>query len=88
MAGLGEKRHELDGYQGQILAAAALTLLKMGWEKREIHQMIEMAFEVNDSAEELISRLRPLRSRSCPDCHSIGAPKDGCQSLWHVEVRP
>ncbi len=27
-------------------------------------------------------------SRSCPSCHSIGPPKDGCQNLWHVEVRP
>jgi hypothetical protein len=87
MAGLGEKRHELDGYQGQILAAAALTLHKMGWERQEIHQMVEMAFEVSDSAEELIGRLG-FRPRSCPDCHSIGYPKDGCQNLWHVEVRP
>ena len=27
------------------------------------------------------------RARSCPSCRSIGAPKDGCMDLWHVEVR-
>lgn len=86
MAGLGEKRHELDGYQGQILAAAALTLRKMGWEPAEIHQMIDMAFEVSGVADDVLAKL--FRPRSCPACHSIGPPKDGCQNLWHVEVRP
>lgn len=28
-----------------------------------------------------------LRARSCPSCQSIGTPNDGCQDLWHVEVR-
>lgn len=28
-----------------------------------------------------------LHPRSCPSCRSIGTPRDGCQDLWHVEVR-
>jgi hypothetical protein len=28
-----------------------------------------------------------LRARSCPTCHSIGTRRDGCQDLWHIEVR-
>ncbi len=45
------KRNPLDGYQGQILGAAALTLLKMGWTVPEIHQMIDMTFEMDAKLE-------------------------------------
>lgn len=24
------------------------------------------------------------KARSCPDCHSIGAPQDGCEHPWHT----
>lgn len=24
------------------------------------------------------------KARSCPDCHSIGPPQDGCQHPWHI----
>jgi hypothetical protein len=37
---------------------------------------------------EASEELRP-RPRSCPTCHSImGVAQNGCQDLWHVEVRP
>lgn len=25
---------------------------------------------------------------TCPSCRSAGPPKDGCNNLWHIEVRP